>query len=341
MQNNTSKSSIIILSGSLILLLFLSFFDIFIGSVPIPVSDLFSFFTDGEISETHSVILTEFRIPKMITAILAGAGLSVAGLLMQTIFRNPLAGPYILGISSGASLGVSLLLLGFSSIFGAFFSSFAGNWLIILSAWLGAAAVMLIIFVVSAKVQDVMTILILGVLLGSAISAIVGVLQFLSQAQELKIFVLWTMGSVSGVTKEQLQVFIPVVVLGIFISFFQIKNLDVLLLGENYARSSGLNIFKTRASIFFITSLLAGSITAFCGPIGFVGIVVPHFARSLMQTAMHRTLIPAVALLGANVMLISDILSNLPLFSGTIPINSVTSILGIPFVIMIILKNKI
>jgi len=341
MPCHKSGRSVVILSGASLLLIILSFADIFIGSVSIPVSEIFLYFTGAPSNIPNSVILSEFRIPKMLTAILAGAGLSVAGLLMQTIFRNPLAGPYILGISSGASLGVSLLLLGFSSIFGAVFSSFVGNWLIILAAWLGAAFVLVIIFFVSTKVQDVMTILIFGVLLGSAISAIVGILQFLSKAEELKIFVLWTMGSLSGVTKEQLQVFIPVVFSGILLSSFQIKNLDVLLLGENYAISSGLNIIRARISIFFVTSLLAGSITAFCGPIGFVGIVVPHLARFLMKTALHRTLIPTVAILGANVILISDILSNLPIFSGTIPINSVTSLLGIPVVILIIFKNKI
>lgn len=277
----------------------------------------------------------------MLTAILSGSALAVAGLQMQTIFRNPLAGPYVLGISSGASLGVAVFILGFSSSLGAGLSYNLGSWLMIIAGWLGAGMVLLLIFAVSIRVSDVMTILILGVLFGSAISAVISILQFVGNATELKTFVMWTLGSVSGTTKEQLYVLAPVVLTGIIISFISVKQLDVLLLGEEYAKTSGLNVLRTRLMIFTSTSLLAGSITAFCGPIGFIGIVVPHIARSVFKTAMHKVLIPASAIFGAIILLISDIISGLPLYTGTLPINSITALIGIPFVFLIIIKSKI
>ncbi len=329
----------LLITVSVLLLILFSFADILIGSVHIPLKEFFNYFTGGELKEQYKTIITEFRIPKMITAVLAGFALSVAGLQMQTIFRNPLAGPYVLGISSGAGLGVALLLLSPISLY--IGSAVGIGWMTSIFACLGAGMVLLIIFSVSVRVKDVMTILIIGVLFGSAVSAVVSVLQYFGDQAQLKTYVIWTMGSLSGVTNEQLLVLIPSVFAGLIISLFSVRMLNILLIGENYAKTSGLNLLFAKIIIFTSTSLLAGSITAFCGPIGFIGIIVPHLARMTFKTANHKILIPASAIIGAILILISDIISQLPGYSGTLPINSVTAILGIPIVIRIILKTKI
>lgn len=333
------NKSFLLITVSVLLLILFSFADILIGSVHIPLKEFFNYFTGGELKEQYKTIITEFRIPKMITAVLAGFALSVAGLQMQTIFRNPLAGPYVLGISSGAGLGVALLLLSPISLY--IGSAVGIGWMTSIFACLGAGTVLLIIFSVSVRVKDVMTILIIGVLFGSAVSAVVSVLQYFGDQAQLKTYVIWTMGSLSGVTNEQLLVLIPSVFAGLIISLFSVRMLNILLIGENYAKTSGLNLLFAKIIIFTSTSLLAGSITAFCGPIGFIGIIVPHLARMTFKTANHKILIPASAIIGAILILISDIISQLPGYSGTLPINSVTAILGIPIVIRIILKTKI
>ena len=329
----------LLLTITIIFLIIFIFLDIIIGSVSIPFSNIINLFIGAEIKPEYKTIITEFRIPKTITAILAGSALSIAGLQMQTIFRNPLAGPYVLGISSGASLGVAILLL---SPLPLIFTGAAGiSWLTSISAWIGASIVLFLIFAVSIRVKDVMTILIIGVLFGSAVSAFVSILQYFGNQAQLKTFIVWTMGSLSGITNNQLKILIPSILTGIIISLISIRRLNILLLGENYAKSSGLNLLSTRILIFASTGILAGSITAFCGPIGFIGIIVPHIARMLFKTANHKILIPASAIIGATLVLISDIISQLPSYNGTLPINSVTAILGIPIVIFIIIKNKI
>lgn len=323
----------------LILLIILALTDIALGSVSIPFKEIINFFSGLSIEEKYYTILKEFRIPKTLTAIVAGAALSVAGLQMQTFFKNPLAGPYILGISSGASLGVALLLLSPLPIFLKQFINI--SWFTGIFAGLGSAAVLLIIFMISIKVKDVMTILIIGILIGSAVSAVVSLLQYFGSQTELKTFIVWTMGSLSGVTSDQLNILLIFTTVGLLISIFSIRILNVLLLGENYAKTSGLNIRISGIIIFTSTSILAGSVTAFCGPIGFIGIIVPHLSRMIFKTANHKILIPASAGIGAVLILISDIIAQLPGYYGTLPINSVTAILGIPIVIRIILKNKI
>jgi len=333
------KNKSLIFSASIIILIFFIILDILIGSVSIHIKDFFNLILNQEIKPEYKTIITEFRIPKTITAILAGSALSIAGLQMQTIFRNPLAGPYVLGISSGASLGVAILLL--SPLPFLLTGSSGMSWLTSISAWIGAGLVLFMIFAVSIRVKDVMTILIIGVLFGSAVSAFVSILQYFGDQAQLKTFIVWTMGSLSGITNEQLLILFPSVIVGILISFFSVRKLNILLLGENYAKSSGLNLFTSRILIFTSTGILAGSITAFCGPIGFVGIIVPHIARMLFKSADHKILIPASAIIGATLVLISDIISQLPTYSGTLPINSITAILGIPIVIFIIIKNKI
>ena len=324
------------------LVLFFSFLDLFFGSVKIPLSDIFSilFSGAGEHNVIWSNIIYEFRIPKLITALLTGAALSIAGLQMQTIFRNPLAGPYVLGISAGASLGVAIVVMFLSSFFVLTGISFAGNWAIVIAAWLGSGLVLFLIFIISLRVNDIMTILILGILLGSAIAAFVSILQYFSNESMLKTFVVWTMGSLGGVTKSQLYVLTPSILLGLIIALLSGKILNALLLGENYAASMGLNVKLARFVIFISTSLLAGSVTAFCGPIGFVGIAVPHIARIIFRTANHNILMWGTLLLGSLLMLIGDIISQLPGSQNTLPINAVTALLGIPIVIWLIIKNQ-
>ncbi len=332
------SKNVFLLTVSFLFLVLFFIADILLGSIYIPVNEIFNYFIGGEISEEHKIIITQFRLPKTITAVVVGAALSVAGLQMQTIFRNPLAGPYVLGISSGASLGVAILVLGFSPII-LEKTGLASTWIITTGAWLGAGSILILIFIVSARVKDVMTILILGVLFGSAVSAVVSIFQYFGNETDLKLYILWTMGSLAGVTYEQLYVLVPSVIVGIIISIFSVKILNLLLLGENYAKSSGLNILKARLFIFLSTSLLAGTVTAFCGPVGFVGIIVPHLARMIFKTANHNILLPASAILGAIIILFSDIVSQMPGYKGTLPLNSVTAIVGIPIVIKIIISR--
>lgn len=327
------------LLGGLTILLFL--LDIFVGSLQIPFKDILRALAGSNtVNPEVRTIVVDFRLPKAITAVMAGIALSISGLQMQTIFRNPLAGPYVLGISAGASLGVAILVLGFSSVFTLGFFTISGSWALVIMAWLGSALVLFLILAVSMRIKDILTILILGMLFGSASSALVNILQYFSSESMLKSFVIWTMGSLGSVTSSQLNVLIPSVMFGLLLSFFSIKSLDIMLLGENYAKSMGLQVRNARFLVFTSTSILAGSITAFCGPIGFIGIAVPHIGRLMFKTALHKTLIPASLLLGSIVMLLSDIISQMPGYESTLPINSVTALVGIPIIVWIILKNR-
>ena len=315
--------------------------DLLLGSVMIPFSKVVkAVFAPGNLDNSVLTIINEFRVPKALTAVVTGAALSVSGLQMQTVFRNPLAGPYVLGISAGASLGVALFVMGFSSILVTGIFSAAGAWSLAMVAWLGAFVVMLLVLYVSSRIDDIMTILILGILFTAATSAIVSILQYFSNESMLKAFVIWTLGSLGSVTRSQLLILIPAFLLGVGLAFLNVKELNAFLLGENYARSLGVNIIRSRLLIFLSTSLLAGTITAFCGPIGFIGIAVPHIARVLFRTSDHMILLPAVILLGSVLMLFSDIVSQLPGMQTTLPVNSVTALIGIPVIIWMILKNK-
>lgn len=330
------------LLGSILAMVLVFFLcDLLIGSVKIPLRNVISILTGSSVSEPEwNVILFDFRIPKAVTALLAGMALSAAGLQMQTIFRNPLAGPYVLGISAGASFGVALLVLGFSSYFSLSLLGLAGNFMVVIAAWLGAGLILLLIFSVSLRVKDIMTILVLGIMFGSVTSAIVSILQYFSNESMLKSFIVWTMGSLGGVSKIQLFVLVPCIGVGLLIALASSKILNALLLGENYAQSLGLNVKKARFLVFFSTSLLAGSITAFCGPIGFIDIAVPHIARLVFKTADHRFLMIATMLIGALVMLFSDMISQMPGMGNTLPINSVTALVGIPIIIWLVIKNQ-
>jgi iron complex transport system permease protein len=331
---------VVLLPAMLCLVLFLFVLDILTGPVSIPLKETLDILFTGDSSNpVWQMIVSDFRLPKALTALLAGAALSVSGLQMQTVFRNPLAGPYVLGISSGASLGVALVVLGFSPLFVQGNINPLGVWVQIVAAWIGAAAVMVLIMAVSLRVRDIMTILILGVLFGSAASALVNILQYFSHQSQLKAFMVWSMGNLGNVTKDQLVVLAVTVLAGLLLAVFSGKMLNVLLLGESYAKSMGLNLLFSRTVIFISTSILTGSVTAFCGPIGFVGIAVPHLTRMIFKSADHRLLIPAVILAGGVVMLLSDILSQIPGSDYILPINSVTALIGIPVVIWIVFRN--
>jgi iron complex transport system permease protein len=322
-------------------LLAVFFADLLIGSVKIPFSDIVNLLSGGQSSSgEYDIILFSIRIPRALTALFAGMALSVSGLQMQTVFRNPLAGPYVLGISAGASLGVAVVVLGFSGMFAGFSINALGSWGIAVSAWIGAGMVLFLILLVSVRVRDIMTILILGILFGSATTAFVSILQYFSSESMLKSFVIWTLGSLGGVSVSHLSVLIPSVFAGLLLAILSSKQLNALLLGENYARSLGMNIPLSRFLIFLSTAILSGTVTAFCGPIGFIGIAVPHISKLLIKNADHRQLTPATMLLGGIFLIISDIISQLPGYDSTLPINSVTALLGIPVVIWIVIRNQ-
>ena len=309
--------------------------DIAVGSVNIPLKDIWGALTGGECDAATAKIIIDIRLMKAIVAILAGAALSVSGLQMQTLFRNPLAGPYVLGVSSGASLGVALFILG-APLLGFTASPLLSTLGTAGAAWLGAAAILAAVAAVSRRIKDIMVILILGMMIGSAVSAIVQILQYLSNEEALKSFIVWTMGSLGDVSGTQLMLVAPAVVAGLLVSVAAIKPMNMLLLGESYARTMGLNIQRTRTLILLSTTLLAGTITAFCGPIGFIGLAIPHVARILFRNADHRILLPASALSGAVALLVCDIFSKLL----TLPVNTITALLGIPIVIWVVIKNK-
>ena len=321
----------------LFLLLVCSFLSVlYIGNARIPMSDIAGILFGRQSStEQWITIVREYRLPKAITAILAGMALSVSGLQMQTVFRNSLAGPYVLGISAGATLGVAFMMMGVGETTG-----MTGNWMTVFAAFLGASAVLFLIFSVSLRIRDVMTILILGIMFGSITSSFINILQYFSNESVLKSFTVWTMGSLNGVTPEQLKVLTPSVLFGLCISILTVKPLNAMILGENYARTLGVNIIASRLLIFFSTGILAGSVTAFCGPIGFVGIAVPHICRILFRTADQRILLTGCTLVGAVVMLASDLISQLPRNGMLLPVNSVTAFIGIPVVIWIIVRNQ-
>ncbi len=315
------------------LTLFLFMLDLSVGAVPVPLRHVWAALTGGDCPGTTAKIILNIRLIKAIVALLAGAALSVSGLQMQTLFRNPLAGPYVLGISSGASLGVALFILG-APLFGlsATFASLG----IAGASWLGAAAVLLVIAAVGHRMKDIMVILILGMMFSSGVGAVVQILQYLSKEESLKAFVIWTMGSLGDVTLTQLYVLVPAVVLGLLLAVITIKPLNLLLFGEEYAVTMGLNIRRSRGLLFLSTTLLAGTVTAFCGPIGFIGLAMPHVTRMLFDNSDHRILIPGTVLTGASVLLLCDLVSKL----FTLPVNAITALLGIPVVVWVVLRNK-
>lgn len=306
-----------------------------VGSVSLPLSDVIAALTGGDCADTTRGIVCDIRLVKAVVALLAGWALSVSGLQMQTLFRNPLAGPYVLGVSSGASLAVALFLIG-APLLGYSLSGQLSTIGIAAAAWAGSTMVLGIMAAASARIKDIMVILILGMMIASGISAIVQILQYLSSDTALKSFVIWTMGSLGNVTSEQLLLLTGAILAGLAVAIATIKPLNLLLLGEEYALSLGINMRRSRMLVFLSTVLLAGTVTAFCGPIGFIGLAMPHVARMLFATADHRVLLPGAALTGGTVMLGCDVLSK----SFTLPVNAVTALIGIPIVIWIVIRNK-
>lgn len=318
-----------------ILIVVLFAIDMMVGSVGISVGEVWAAVTGGECDPIKAKIIIDIRLMKAIVAILAGAALSVSGLQMQTLFRNPLAGPYVLGVSSGASLGVALFILG-APLVGLSSSPILSSLGVAGAAWIGSAAVLALVATVSRHIKDIMVILILGMMIGSAVSAIVQILQYMSHEEALKGFVVWTMGSLGDVTISQLWLVALAIISGLIISIAVIKPMNLMLLGEAYARTMGLNIQRTRSLILLSTTLLAGTTTAFCGPVGFIGLAIPHLARIIFQNADHRILLPASMLSGAISLLLCDIVSKLL----TLPVNTVTALLGIPIVVWVVVRNK-
>ena len=318
--------SVLLFTALAALTLFLFLLDLAVGAVAVPLGDVWAALTGGDCPRATAKIILNIRLIKAVVALLAGAALSVSGLQMQTLFRNPLAGPYVLGISSGASLGVALVVLaGVGSSIG-----IAG------AAWLGAAIVLVVIAAVGHRIKDIMVILILGMMFSSGIGAVVQILQYVANDESLKMFVIWTMGSLGDVTFNQLAVLIPSIIAGVLLAVITIKPLNLLLFGEEYAVTMGLNVRRSRGLLFLSTTLLAGTVTAFCGPIGFIGLAMPHVTRMLFRNSDHRVLVPGTVLSGASVLLLCDLVSKL----FTLPINAITALLGIPIVVWVVLRNK-
>lgn len=324
-----------------IVLVVVFFGNISLGSVAIPFKEVAKalFYLDTE-KASWAFIIQDYRLPKALTAIMVGAGLSVCGLLMQTLFRNPLAGPFVLGVSSGASLGVAILIMGATGISGALGLFLISKWGLVLAAGLGSVLVMLAVLAVTVRVKDTMAILIIGLMFGSVTAAVVGVLAYFSPAEQLQQYIFWSFGSLGNNSWEGMMVLTICFLLGIFMSILTIKPLNALLLGENYAKSQGLRIAKSRMLILIATCIMAGAITAFAGPIAFIGLAVPHITRQIFTTANHKVLIPAVLLSGAVLMLICDSIAQVPFTDYTLPINAVTSMVGAPVVIWLLVRKR-
>jgi iron complex transport system permease protein len=335
-----SRRNAVLFAVFSVLVLAVFFLQLLLGSVSIPGLEVFRILSGKESANpAWRNIVIESRLPAALAASFAGAGLSISGLQMQTMFRNPVAGPYVLGISAGASLGVAVFILA-ASAFGIHEIHLLGSWSIILAAATGAVLIFLINFLISFRLNDVVAILIIGLMIGGGISALIEIMQSFSSNEALKNYVLWTFGSFRYVDLNQIVYLSLVVLVGVVFSFFLSKPLNLLLLGDTYATSSGLNIRSAKILIVLCTSILAGSITAFCGPIGFVGLAVPHLARSIFKTADHKLLTPACAVLGAVICGVCNIIASTPGSDNVLPVNAITSLLGAPVVIWIILRQR-
>ena len=315
-----------------LLMLILALLDVCCGSVWISPLSTFN----SQLSTLNSQLLLHLRLPKMLTAILAGASLSVAGLMMQTLFRNPLAGPYILGVSSGASLGVALVTMVTTILPLAF--SLSPHSFIATSAIIGSMLTMLLVMLFARRIRSNVTLLIVGMMVGNIAGALVNMIQNFANPDSLKLFVVWTLGSLSGVSWEELPTLAIGIAIAAIIVLMLIKPLNGLLLGEDYARGLGIHVERTRWMMVLASCLLAGSVTAFCGPIAFIGVAVPHIARGIFATSNHRLTVPASALIGANILLVCDILCNLGTYS--LPISTMSALFGAPIILWIVLKKK-
>ena len=322
---------------SLLVLLFL--LNLSLGSVNIPFGDIIRIlFGETGSNEIYADIIWEFRITKALTCILAGSALSIGGLQMQTLFRNALAGPDVLGLSSGASLAVSLLIM--SQATGISLLSDPSPWAIVMASSIGAAGVFVIVMLIARQLRDNTSLLIIGLMMGATTASIVSVLQFISKAEDQQAYLLWTFGSLGSLSWIEIQILFLIVVAGLLIGIISVKSLNAWLLGDNYARSIGIKISQSRLLIILSTAILTGGVTAFCGPIAFVGLAVPHLTKLMIKTHNHRILLPAVMISGAILMLFCDIIAQLPGSSYVLPINAITALIGAPVVIWIVLKAK-
>ena len=322
-------------------LVFAGLLNISSGSVSIPFSDVISTLLGGTPEvDSWQYIIWNYRMPKMFTSILVGGGLALSGLLMQTLFRNPLAGPFVLGISSGASLGAALLLMGVSLFSGWASLTLFNDISLAIAASIGSFLVLLVVLLVAQRVKDTMALLIIGLMFGSITTAIVSILAYFSSAENLQRFIFWSFGSVGNLSPQQVLLLLTIVLLGCILSVLSIKSLNAYLLGENYAQSLGVSLKKSRILIIVATGLLAGGITAFAGPIAFVGLAVPHLTRQIFDTMEHKVLIPAVFLYGSVLMLLCDTLAQLPNSAYVLPINAITSLVGAPVVIWLLVRKR-
>jgi iron complex transport system permease protein len=339
LANQKRNTILFFILGLALLLLF--FLDISFGSITIPFKEVYTSLTGGEASKsTWEYIIINYRLPKAITAVLVGVGLSISGLLMQTLFRNPLAGPDVLGLSSGAILAVAIVILGAGLLPSFLNTILLSSYGIVIASTLGSISVLLLVLLVSQRLRNTMAILIVGLMFGSFTSAIVGVLTYFSSAEQLQKFTFWSLGSLGNLSWSSIIVLTVSVSIGLLLSASSIKPLNALLLGENYAKSMGLNFKRTRLVIIFATSILAGSVTAFAGPIAFIGLAVPHIAKLTFRTSNHAVLYWSTLFYGGIIMLFCDIASQLPGLETTLPINAITSIIGAPVVIWLLVRKR-
>lgn len=337
-----NKINISILIAIIFLGILLFFLNLFVGTVTIPFADLFKVFFGEEANHTISTIVFEYRLPQAVTALFAGAALSVAGLLMQTLFRNPLADPSMLGISSGAGLGVAITIL-FAGILGGNALSSFGLWSNIgvsIAAFLGATLVLMLILGFSSRVRNMTTLIIIGLMVSYLAGSLTDIMKFFSMKEDIHAFVIWGMGSFSAVGKTKLTLFSISIILGLFASLFMSKNLNIMLLGDLYAENLGLNVKRNNLFVILVSGYLTAIVTAYCGPIAFLGLAIPHLTRFIFKTSDHRILVPAVMLIGMIVSLLCNLVARMPGFEGNLPINAVTAFIGAPIVIWVILRRR-
>ena len=337
-----NKINIIVLIAIIFLGILLFFLNLFVGSVTIPFADLFKVFFGEETNSTISTIVFEYRLPQAVTALFAGAALSVAGLLMQTLFRNPLADPSMLGISSGAGLGVAITIL-FTGILGGSALSSFGLWSNIgvsIAAFLGATLVLMLILGFSSRVRNMTTLIIIGLMVSYLAGSLTDIMKFFSMKEDIHAFVIWGMGSFSAVGKTKLAFFSISIIIGLFASLFMSKNLNIMLLGDLYAENLGLNVKRNNLFVILVSGYLTAIVTAYCGPIAFLGLAIPHLTRFIFKTSDHRILVPAVMLIGMIVSLLCNLVARMPGFEGNLPINAVTAFIGAPIVIWVILRKR-
>ena len=339
METKTSYKGMFALLLLILVVVFL--LNLSLGSVSIPMDEVFASLSGGEVSKSSwKYIVLDYRLPKAITAVMVGGGLAIAGLLMQTLFRNPLAGPFVLGLSSGASLGVALLILGAGTFGGLLGGLLASEWSLVIASALGSFLVLLAVLAMTLRIKDTMAILIIGLMFGSLTAAVVGVLSYFSSAEKLQQYVFWSFGSLGNQSWTGVLILSGCTLFGITLSLLASKSLNALLLGQNYAKSMGVRIKRTTLLIIIATSILAGGITAFAGPIAFIGLAVPHIARQWITSANHRILIPAVLLFGSIILLLCDSIAQLPFSEYTLPINAITSLIGAPVVIWLLVRKR-